>query len=164
MLRPACHRCTARRGIAGPVACYLPPHQTLCRRHRLWTGPAARTIDGQLDLSHLPGILRAHRRHRHLVRAYDHLPWQPGDALREATGATRRAIATGTWTPQQRQRLRQLAPATWQQALDGALAARPGRPDDSPGHSLIEIAIYPDVVWLAALILQDGNRGGQPAP
>ena len=41
MLRPACHRCTARRGIAGPVACYLPPHQTLCRRHRLWTGAPA---------------------------------------------------------------------------------------------------------------------------
>jgi hypothetical protein len=126
MLRPACHRCTAGRGIAGPVACYLPSHRTVCRRHRLWTGPTARTIDGQLDLSHLPGILRAHRRHRHLVRACDHLPWQPGDALREAIGAIRRAIAIGTWTPQQRQRLRQLAPATWQQALDGALAACPG--------------------------------------
>jgi hypothetical protein len=106
----------------------------------------------------------ARRCHRHLVRACDHLPWQPGDALREAIGAIRRAIAIGTWTPQQRQRLRQLAPATWQQALDGALAACPGRPDDSRGHSLIEIAIYPDVVWLAARILQDGNCGGQQAP
>lgn len=25
MLRPACRRCTARRGIAGPIACRLPP-------------------------------------------------------------------------------------------------------------------------------------------
>lgn len=30
MLRPACRRCTARRGITEPVACYLPPHQTIC--------------------------------------------------------------------------------------------------------------------------------------
>ena len=41
-LRPACRRCTARYGITEPVACHLPPHQTICRRHRLWTGPAAR--------------------------------------------------------------------------------------------------------------------------
>ncbi len=38
MLRPACRRCTARRGIAEPVACHLPPHLTVCRRHRLWIG------------------------------------------------------------------------------------------------------------------------------
>ena len=39
MLRPACRRCAARYGITEPVACHLPPHQTVCRRHRLWTGP-----------------------------------------------------------------------------------------------------------------------------
>jgi hypothetical protein len=49
LLRPACRRCTARRGIAGAVACRLPPHLTVCRRHQLWTGPAARTHAGQLD-------------------------------------------------------------------------------------------------------------------
>jgi hypothetical protein len=42
-LRPACRRCTARAGIPEPVACHLPSHQTVCRRHRLWTGPAARS-------------------------------------------------------------------------------------------------------------------------
>lgn len=51
MLRPACRRCTARRGITGPVACHLPPHLTVCRRRRLWTGPAARSHAGQLDVS-----------------------------------------------------------------------------------------------------------------
>jgi len=25
----------------------------------------------------------------------------------------------------------------------------PGRPDDGPGHPAVEIAIYPDVLWLA---------------
>src|SRR6266851_3007833 len=37
-LRQAGRRCTARRGIAEPVACRLPPHLTVCRRHRLWIG------------------------------------------------------------------------------------------------------------------------------
>ena len=54
MLRPACRRCTARYGITGPVACFLPPHRTVCRRHRLWTGPAARNHAGQLDVSPSP--------------------------------------------------------------------------------------------------------------
>lgn len=42
------------------------------------------------------------------------------------------------------------SPSTWQQALVGVLAASPGRPDDHPRHPAVEIAIYPDVVWLAA--------------
>jgi hypothetical protein len=60
------------------------------------------------------------------------------------------ALRAGTWIPGQQQRLHQLAPGTWQQALAGVLAVSPGRPDNSPGHPVIEIATYPDVVWLAA--------------
>jgi len=70
LLRPACRRCTARRGITGPIASRLPPHLTVCRRHRLWTGPAARTHAGQLDISPFPEILRAQR--RHLAELDDH--------------------------------------------------------------------------------------------
>ena len=81
LLRPACRRCTARLGITGPIACRLPPHQTLCRRHRLWTGPSACTHAAQLDIS-------------------------------------------------------------------------PGRLDDGPGQAIVEIAIYPGVVWLAACSLR----------
>lgn len=58
------------------------------------------------------------------------------------------------WIPGQRRRLRLLAPGTWQQALAGVLAVSPGRPDDHPGHPAVEIAIYPDVVWLAARSLR----------
>jgi hypothetical protein len=36
----------------------------------------------------------------------------------------------------------------------GVLGSRPGRPDDGPGHAIVEIAIYPDVVWLAARSLR----------
>ena len=75
-------------------------------------------------------------------------------AVSDATRAIYQALRAGTWIPGQRQRLRQLAPGTWHQALAGVLAASPGWPDDSPGHPVVEIAIYPDVVWLAARSLQ----------
>jgi hypothetical protein len=152
MLRPACHRCTARYGITEPVACHLPPHQTICGRHRLWTGPAARTHAGQLDVSPFPEILRAQRRHCHLAQL--HHPWRLGDAVCDATSAIYHALRFGTWIPGQQRRLRQLAPGTWQQALAGVLAVRPGQPDHHPGPPVVEIAIYPDVVWLAARSLR----------
>ena len=46
------------------------------------------------------------------------------------------------------------APGTWQQALAEVLAVRPGWQDGHPGHPVVEIAIYPDVVWLAARSLR----------
>ena len=76
------------------------------------------------------------------------------DAISDATRAIHHALRGGTWIPGQRQRLRQLAPGTWQQALAGVLGVSPGRPDDGPGHPVIEIAIYPDVVRLAARSLR----------
>jgi hypothetical protein len=157
MLRPACHRCTARAGITGPVACYLPPHRTVCRRHRLWIGPAARSHAGQLDVSPFPEILRAQRRHLALVH---HHPWQQVDiAISNATRAIHQALRAGTWIPGQQLRMRQLAPGTWHQALASALAVRPARPDHAPGHPAVEIALYPDVVWIAARSLQTQEPG-----
>jgi hypothetical protein len=75
-------------------------------------------------------------------------------AVSAATRAIYQALRGGTWIPGQRQRLRQLAPGTWNQALAGLLSASPGQHDDSPGHPVVEIAIYPDVVWLAARSLR----------
>jgi hypothetical protein len=66
----------------------------------------------------------------------------------------RPGLRGGTWIPGQRQRLRQLAPGTWDQALAGVPGAGPGWQDDGPGYSVVEIAIYPDVVWLAARSLR----------
>jgi hypothetical protein len=150
MLRSACRRCTARRGIAGPVACRLPTHLTVCRRHRLWIGPAARSHAGQLDVSPFPEILRAQG--RHLAQLRHHPPWQVEAAVSAATRAIYQALRAGIWIPGQPQRLHQLAPGTWNRALASALGASPARPDD--GHPIVEIAIYPDVVWLAARSLR----------
>ena len=162
MLRPACRRCTARRGIAGPVACSLPPHQTACRRHQLWIGPAARTHAGQLDVSPFPEILRAQR--RHLAQLHHHPQPDVEATISAATRAIHQALRDGTWIPGQRQRLQQLAPATWEQALAGVLGVSSGRADDGPGHSVVEIAIYPDVVWLTARSLQAHSASHRTPP
>ena len=148
LLRPACRRCTARLGITGPVACRIPDHQAVCRRHRLWTGPAARTHAGQLDISSFPEILRAQR--RHLALLHRHQQHEVEATVSIATTAVCQALRDGTWIPGQRRRMQQLAPGTSQQALARVLTASPGRQDDSPGRSAVEIAIYPDVIWLAA--------------
>jgi hypothetical protein len=148
-LRPACRRCTARRGITEPVACYLPPHLTVCRRHRLWIGPSARTDAGQLDVSQLPEVLGAQRRHLDLV--YRHHWRHADDAISDAARAIGLAISAGTWTPHQERRLRELGICTRQQA---APAVNPGWPDNGPGFPALEIAIYPDVIRLAARSLR----------
>src|SRR5262249_41625314 len=148
-------RCAARYGITGPVACHLPPHRTVCRRHRLWTGPAARTPAAQLDISPFPEIFRAHR--RHLVLVSQHHWWHVDTAIKDAARTIYHAVRGGTWIPGERRRRRQLAPGPWQQALAGVLAVPPGRPDPLPGPPAVEIAIYPDVVWLATGSLRGHN-------
>jgi hypothetical protein len=158
MLRPACRRCTARRGIAGPVACRLPPHLTVCRRHRLWIGPSARTHAGQLEVSALPEIFRAQR--RHLAQLRHHRWWDVQAAISGATNAIHHALRTGTWTSRQRRRLHQLDPGTWPLAAPGP---DPGWQYDLSGNLVIQIALYPDVVWLAAHKVQSPSTGGREA-
>jgi hypothetical protein len=162
-LRPACRRCTARYGIPWPVACHLPPHLTVCRRHRLWTGPSARTHDGQLDVSGLPEILHAQRHHRYLAQT--HHPWHLGDAVHDATKTIYRALSSGGLAPRQRQRLHQLGLALAYAAADASSRWW----HDSPAGPAAEIAIYPDVIRLAAHALQGlaattPASQGQPEP
>ena len=78
-------------------------------------------------------------------------------AVSDATRAIHQTLRAGTSIPGQQRRLRQLAPGTWQQAMAGVLGVSPGRPDDGPGHPAVEIAIYPDVIWLATRSLQGHN-------
>ena len=117
MLRPACHRRTARYGITEPVPCQLPSHQVVCRRHRLWTGASARSHASQLDLGQLPEVFRAQR--RHIALLHNHRRRYVDDAITDAAQAICQAVRAGAWTPRQ-----SAAPAPAQPWL---LAAGPGR-------------------------------------
>jgi hypothetical protein len=66
--RIACRRCTASRGIAAAVYC-VDPDQRVCHRHRRWLGGPGEDAD-QHDLSGLPEVLAAQRRHHRLLRRH----------------------------------------------------------------------------------------------
>ena len=116
--------------------------------------PTCGTISvlGKLDVSPLPEILRAQRRH---LAQLHHLPWQQVGHRRQRRhprhrpGAARRHLDPGPAAAPAPAR-----PGTWDQALACALAVSRSRQDHGPGHPVVEIAIYPDVVWLAARSLQ----------
>jgi hypothetical protein len=81
-----------------------------------------------------------------------------------AAGAIHHALRGGTGIPGQQRRMRQLAPGTWQQALAVLLGTSPGWQDNGPSQSVVEVAIYPDVIWLAARPLQAQNTRHCAAP
>ena len=100
-------------------------------------------------ISQLPEILRAQR--RHLARLRHHRWREVQAAISDAKHAIHRALRAGAWTPRQRQRLHQLDPSAWPQA---APEPGPGWQYHLSGNLVIEIAIYPDMVRLAAHNLQ----------
>jgi hypothetical protein len=77
-----------------------------------------------------------------------------------------RGTQRGNWPsecyriPGQQRRLRQLAPGAWQKDLARVLAVHPSRPDIVPGYPAVDIAIYPDVVWIAARSLPGATGPG----
>jgi hypothetical protein len=83
-------------------------------------------------------------------------------AIGDATRAIYQALRGGIWIPGQRQRLQQLAPGTWDQALADVLGSHRWQ-DDGAACSAIEIAIYPDVVWLAARSLREHSASHRAA-
>ncbi|TMR88810.1 TniQ family protein [Nonomuraea basaltis] len=82
-VRPACRHCVASRGIVAPVMCWMRPEQSVCPRHQLWIGAGVTTAAEQLDLSRLPEISRAQRRHRRIIRRHGHQV--TAEAFTEAT-------------------------------------------------------------------------------
>lgn len=117
------------------------------------------THAGQLDVSPFPEILRAQR--RRLGQLRDH-HWREADtALSNAAHAIHRALSAGTWTPRQLQRPRQLDPGTSHLAAAGAT---PGWRYGGPASPAIEIAIYPDIIQLAARNLRASDTSHHPAP
>ena len=144
-VRPACRRCAARRGILGPVPCRMPPDMVVCRRHQLWIGRAARTINQQLDVAEFPEVLQAQRRHHQLLH---HWQWSTVDFARSrAEHVIHTAIDRGQWTDGQRQRLIGLDPHLWARVNPEAPAScRENYLLQRP--IAVEIATYPDLIRL----------------
>jgi hypothetical protein len=124
----ACRRCAARHGRTGPVSIHLPPHQRLCRRHRIWLGGAC-----QIDLATAPEVVHAHRRAARLAHRYGVL------RLLHTEITTRQQIGAARY------------PDPVQQRIDKMTASNPGLIVEQP--DLIEAATYPEVISSAARAL-----------
>jgi hypothetical protein len=63
-----CQRCDAKHP-GGPVTRILPHHRYVCTGHRLWIGPPDINRPAA-DLSHLPAVVQAQRRHMRILRTH----------------------------------------------------------------------------------------------
>ncbi|MFD8550219.1 helicase associated domain-containing protein [Streptomyces fradiae] len=142
-----CRLCTAARtGRAKPARLYLQPHTRVCPRHRRWM-LGTHWIDGapagteQIDLTGLPEMIAAHRRHMNLLR---HRP----DAVRAFEVA--HAVTISWWAqqwPEEEQwprRALQLAP-----------------PGTDPGWWQLltrDAVTYPETVALASALVDERFR------
>ncbi|WP_326657200.1 hypothetical protein [Streptomyces sp. NBC_00385] len=138
-----CHLCDARHP-GGRVVRLLPHHTYVCLRHHTWIGPP--DIDHPaVDLTRLPNIVDAQRRHLLLLRRYG---W----------AATYDAVLTGLmlcahiWSPDGRP----VAFGTWDawdDRLDTLIPFDPEKQDYVDfSTSRLFAAVYPEAVSLAPLI------------
>jgi TniQ protein len=133
--RPACRRCLAARGIHADVD-QVAPDQRVCARHRRWLGgPTEGTVE-QYDLTQLPLVVNAQRRHHRLLRA--HGAEDGRTAIYWAKTIVARWVERRLWTEHRDERLTAYLAAT-------------GRPDsDAPG--LLAMVSYPETITLARLL------------
>jgi hypothetical protein len=71
--RPACRSCTLRASTTASVLVRPQTSPLLCRRHLRWLGPASDTA--QADISAVPELLTAHRRHQQLLASSGDPEW-----------------------------------------------------------------------------------------
>ncbi len=136
-LAAACTACVTRRGVRLPVMLRLPSHHYLCLRHSRWLRGRQEPAGTQLDVSGLPDVTAAQRRHDNLVRRYgaDATGVAHSDAHEVVLGMLRRRRVVGLhdrWD----QRVARLGHAG--QTLDTHDAA-------------LQAALYPEMVALSTL-------------
>ncbi len=68
--RLACQHCMASQSINAPVWCWQRHDQNVCLRHERWIGRGVRELSDQVDISGLPEVAHAQRRHGRLVRRF----------------------------------------------------------------------------------------------
>jgi hypothetical protein len=102
----ACRLCVARRtgsyDLARPVTAWKSHlHDHVCLRHKLWIGKAVDYYHQQVDLSRLPDVVHAQRRHYRLLRRHGHVVL---DACYEHCSALWEAVVTRGYRPSDRHR------------------------------------------------------------
>ena len=139
--RVACRQCTARRGISGDVYC-VNADQRLCCRHRRWLGGLSEDSTHQHNITSLPDVVRAQRRHYRLVRR--HGTHRGRDAIYWAGTIIDRWSEGGDWDEHRCRRL----------AVHCTATASSREPD----AGLSPMVNYPEIVTLASLIADDDWR------
>lgn len=133
--RVACRHCTAGRGICGDVYC-VNPDQRVCRRHRRWLGGPTDNTAFQHDVTPLPDLTQAQRRHTRLLR--DRGAGRGRDAIYWAGTIVDHWTERGAWGEHRQRR------------LAAHLAANPSTTE--PDTDLLHMANYPEVVALASVL------------
>jgi TniQ protein len=137
----ACRYCAARKGIHGLVIQQMADHDRICLDHRRWLhGPE------QHDLRALPELCTANRRHRRLRRRHDDI------ALHTALNRARDLVHDWLEADDQAD-LQQ----HWTRRL-GRLRYDPTAEPYRPNQYRVELATYPEVVRLAALLAAEPQR------
>ncbi len=138
--RLACRHCTQRRGIPGDVEC-VAADLRVCRRHRRWLGGPTDPVGEQYDLTALPTLVAAQRRHHQLVRRRGAAP------ARSAVGAA--ATIIDSWTEHGFITGRQQRYSEAWLLADRGGARGSGWPAEQRLRAMLT---YPDVITLAALL------------
>lgn len=140
--RRPCRRCTTRRGITVPVICWLPTEITVCRPHHIWLGAPTRPSDNdeQHDLTELPQLIQAQRRHTRLVRSH-------GRRI-AAEAFTEAAHVTSCWAH------RGFPDLGRYQRMHALCGAHPTSTRLRRGDPLIPVVTYPETVALASVLAQ----------
>lgn len=133
--RLACRRCTAGRGICGDVFC-VNPDQRVCRRHRRWLGGLLDNTTSQHDVTALPDVISAQRRHDRVLRR--HAADRGRDAIHWASTIVDGWTERGEWAEHRQRR------------LAAHLAVNPG--NTALDTSMLRMANYPEVVALAGVL------------
>lgn len=129
-IQPGCRLCLLAKNVRH-ARLWVPPGTTICPRHQRWTGAHGQ----QFDISALPEITHAHRRHRRMIHRRG---WQA--AARAMDDAT--SICWAWWETNQHTK-----------ALNRRRSVLRG-PAWPSGRSALTLAAcgYPDIVALAELL------------
>ena len=136
----ACRFCTVRRGITNPVVISAGDHQQVCRRHRRWLARRGDPVGEQFDLSAVPDVLTANRRHRRLL--HQHGPAEMRAVFGTAAHILFRWTARGNWPEHRDRRVGHFYDLSRWRLTEH--------------HPLIPLANYPETVALAGLLIDTG--------